>query len=75
MIPCVLYRGAFAWAEAFSESYKGQAAEMALKSHAKKLIIGHFSSRYPDETPLLNEASVVFPHVVLAKEGLKIEVL
>ena len=52
-----------------------QAAEMALKSHAKKLIIGHFSSRYPDETPLLNEASVVFPHVVLAKEGLKIEVL
>ena len=29
MIPCVLYRGAFAWAEAFSESYKGQAAEMA----------------------------------------------
>lgn len=52
-----------------------QAAEMALKSHAKKLIIGHFSSRYLDETPLLNEASVVFPHVVLAKEGLKIEVL
>lgn len=29
MIPCVLYRGAFAWAEAFSERYKGQAAEMA----------------------------------------------
>ena len=55
-------------------STAAQAAEMAKKCHAKRLIIGHFSSRYPDETVLKDEASLIFPHVVLAKEGLKIEV-
>ena len=46
-----------------------EAATMALKSKAKKLIIGHFSSRYKDLQPFLDEAISVFPNTVLALEG------
>lgn len=55
-------------------STAAQAAEMAVKCQAKRLVIGHFSSRYPDETVLRDEAALIFPDVVLAKEGLKIDV-
>ncbi len=46
------------------------AANVALKSGAGALVLGHFSARYVDETPLLEEASAVFPATILAKEGL-----
>jgi ribonuclease Z len=46
-----------------------QAAEMALRSGAKRLLIGHFSARYTDERLLLNEAREVFPATELAEEG------
>jgi ribonuclease Z len=46
-----------------------QAAEIAKLSNAKKLIIGHFSSRYKNLTPLLDEARSVFPETYLAKEN------
>lgn len=46
------------------------AATVALKSHAGALVLGHFSARYTDETPLLTEAADVFPRVSLAKEGM-----
>lgn len=46
-----------------------QAATIALKSNVKKLIIGHFSARYNDLTPLLEEAKTVFGSVELAIEG------
>ncbi|MBQ8593102.1 MAG: ribonuclease Z [Bacteroidaceae bacterium] len=49
-----------------------QAATMAKESHAKQLIIGHFSARYEDETPLLNEAKEVFTNTLLAHELMKI---
>lgn len=45
------------------------AATIALKADAKKLIIGHFSARYKELTPLLEEAQQVFPDTVLAEEG------
>ena len=32
-------------------------------------MIGHFSARYDDLTPLLEEAQSVFPDTVLAEEG------
>lgn len=51
-----------------------QAAMVAQAAHAKQLIIGHFSARYTDERPLLDEAKAVFENTVLAKEGLKMEV-
>ncbi|MCD8317553.1 MAG: ribonuclease Z [Paraprevotella sp.] len=51
-----------------------QAATLARDSHAKKLCIGHFSARYEDEQPLLEEACSVFPQTILAKENLLIPI-
>lgn len=49
-----------------------QAAEMALLSGAEKLLIGHFSSKYIDLNPLLQEARSIFQNSHLALEGKKI---
>lgn len=49
-----------------------QAATIAQEAKVGRLIIGHFSARYDDETQLLEEAKMVFPNTLLAKEGLKI---
>ena len=46
-----------------------QAAEIAKRSSAKKLVIGHFSARYKDLNLLLNEAKAVFENTELAIEG------
>jgi len=46
-----------------------QAAQIALKSNAKKLIIGHFSNRYSDLNLLLAEAKSVFENTDLAIQG------
>ncbi|QRX62957.1 ribonuclease Z [Dysgonomonadaceae bacterium zrk40] len=46
-----------------------QAAEIAVAAGVKKLVIGHFSSRYNELGTLLNEARVLFPEVDLADEG------
>lgn len=51
-----------------------QAATIALKSGAKKLIIGHFSNRYPDLNVLLSEAKSVFKNTELATQGNEFEV-
>jgi ribonuclease Z len=46
-----------------------QAAEVALKAEVKKLLLGHFSARYRDLNPLLEEAKTVFQDTQLAVEG------
>ena len=46
-----------------------QAAQIAKKANAKKLLLGHFSSRYIDLSVLENEAKTVFENVDLAIEG------
>lgn len=46
-----------------------QAAQIALKTNAKKLLIGHFSARYKTLNELLDEARSVFPATELAIEG------
>ncbi|WP_294635024.1 ribonuclease Z [uncultured Bacteroides sp.] len=51
-----------------------QAGELAKAAGVKKLLIGHFSARYEDETVLFEEASSVFPETVLAKETLCVEI-
>jgi len=51
-----------------------QAAEVALKSNTKKLLIGHFSARYRELEPLLAEAKTVFPNTFLAIEGMTFEI-
>jgi ribonuclease Z len=46
------------------------AANIAVRSGAKKLIIGHFSSKYEDLDEFLQETSLIFPQTELALEGL-----
>ena len=46
-----------------------QAAEIALQANVKKLIIGHFSSRYDNDNELLTEAKEFFANTELATEG------
>ncbi len=46
-----------------------QAASIALKAEVKRLIIGHFSARYKNLYPLLEEAKAIYPNVTLALEG------
>ena len=46
-----------------------QAAEVASRVEAKKLVIGHFSARYKALTELLDEARSVFSETELAIEG------
>ena len=46
-----------------------QAAMIAKQADVKKLLIGHFSARYKELDPLLEEAKQVFPNTVAAIEG------
>ncbi|MEP7107536.1 MAG: MBL fold metallo-hydrolase, partial [Ferruginibacter sp.] len=46
-----------------------QAGTIALKAGAKKLIIGHFSSRYETLDEFLSETMEVFENTELAMEG------
>lgn len=48
-----------------------QAAELAREANVGKLILGHFSTRYRDLSPLLTEAKAYFPNAELAIEGQK----
>lgn len=57
-------------------STAAEAADVALRAGARRLIIGHFSKRYVNgEGILLKEALEVFPQTVLANEGLRIDLL
>lgn len=51
-----------------------EAAGLARKANVKKLLIGHFSARYDDVQPLLNEARSVFPDTISAEDGLTIPI-
>jgi ribonuclease Z len=46
-----------------------QAAELAKLAGVKKLVIGHFSSRYKSVSPLLEEARAIFPETQAASDG------
>ncbi|MCQ2129111.1 MAG: ribonuclease Z [Bacteroidaceae bacterium] len=54
----------------YNHSTARQAGRVAKEANAKKLVIGHFSARYLDETVLLNEAKEEFENTFLADEGL-----
>ena len=51
-----------------------EAAQVAAAAGAKKLVLGHFSSRYQDLGVLLSQACEVFPESYLAEEGKVFEV-
>lgn len=55
-------------------STAGQAARIAQLAGVKKLIIGHYSARYDDTTPLLAEAKSIFEETELAYDGLTINI-
>jgi ribonuclease Z len=46
-----------------------QAAEIAKLAGVKKLLIGHFSSRYKDASGLVEEARTIFPETYAANDG------
>lgn len=48
-----------------------QAAQFAKDAEVGKLILGHFSARYKELDPIINEAKSVFKHSELAIEGTK----
>ncbi|WP_422859445.1 ribonuclease Z [Flagellimonas sp. S174] len=50
-----------------------QAAQMAKKSNAGKLILGHFSTRYPSIQLFREEAQTIFPNSELADDGKSFE--
>ena len=47
-----------------------QAAEIAKQANVKKLILGHYSTRYPNIEKFKIEAKQIFENVELAKDGL-----
>lgn len=51
-----------------------QAAEIACRAEAKRLIIGHYSARYDELDILRDEAQSVFPKTILAQEGMKVSI-
>lgn len=51
-----------------------EAAEIARMAEVKKLVVGHFSSRYDDESQILEEARAVFPNCICANEGMVISI-
>jgi ribonuclease Z len=46
-----------------------QAATIARDARVGRLILGHYSSRYKDLTPFVEEAKAIFPDIVLASDG------
>jgi ribonuclease Z len=55
-------------------STSAQAAMIAKLAGARKLLLGHFSARYDNLLPLLEEARAVFAESYLAEEGVSYEV-
>ena len=62
-------------AEATNHSTARDAALCAAEAGAGRLLLGHYSSRYKDLEPFLEEAQKVFPETLLAKDGDIIEIL
>ena len=50
------------------------AATLAKKGRVKKLLIGHFSSRYDDNNDFTKEVASIFENVIISEEGKKIDV-
>ena len=55
-------------------STAAQAAQVALDAGAKRLLTGHYSSRYKDNSVFGDEARTIFPDVIVGKEGMRIEI-
>jgi ribonuclease Z len=58
----------------YGHSTAAQAAEIAGAAEAHRLLITHFSTRYPDVGPLYEEARAVFPETLAAQDLMEIDV-
>ena len=61
-------------AQQYGHSTAAQAARTARDAGARRLLITHFSTRFPDPSPLLQEARAIFPDTILAEDLMEIEV-
>lgn len=61
-------------AHEYGHSTAAQAAGIARDSGARQLLITHFSTRYPDALPLLEEARAVFSNTLMAQDLVEVEV-
>jgi len=61
-------------AKRFRHLTAAQAGRLAAESGARRLVITHFSQRYPDAQVLAEEAAAVFPDVVCAEDLLRVAV-
>jgi len=61
-------------ARQYGHSTARQAAVTAREAGARNLLLTHFSSRYPDATPLLEEARAVFPATAMAEDLMELDV-
>ncbi|PAM93851.1 ribonuclease Z [Flavobacterium sp. IR1] len=52
-----------------------EAARIALKSNAKQLVLGHYSTRYDGIERFKQEAQTIFPNVLLGDDGVSFEFL
>lgn len=59
-------------ARMYFHSTAKEAAEVAKAAHVGKLLLGHYSARYNDESKILKEARAVFPNSFLTKEGMTV---
>lgn len=55
-------------AEGYGHLTAGEAASIALESGASRLVLTHFSARYADVAPLLEEARAIFPAAEAARD-------
>lgn len=75
---CIYHESTYANADIekarqYYHSTAEQAAQVARDAGAGRLLLGHYSSKYDDESILLNEARAVFPASELTHEGMTIE--
>jgi ribonuclease Z len=61
-------------AQNYGHSTAAQAATIAREANARSLLLTHFSTRYPDVTPLLLEAQAIFAETRTAQDLMEIEV-
>jgi ribonuclease Z len=56
-------------AHAFGHLTAAQAATIAREAGVGQLVLTHFSQRYPDTAPFVEEAAAIFPAVTAVKDG------
>jgi ribonuclease Z len=58
----------------YKHSTSAEAATLAAKARVKRLVLTHFSTKYASTTRPVKEARLVFPNVLGARDGLRLEI-